>query len=60
MGGGEGEFFGTLFFPEEEGLDVEVEDGIGGAGSEINVGGGGIVEMEVEVEGATEEGAGPC
>ncbi|KAF7830335.1 hypothetical protein G2W53_012668 [Senna tora] len=44
-----GDLLGAVLFPEEEGLDVEVERGRGGIGG-----------VEVEMEGATQNGARPC
>lgn len=48
-----GELLGAVFFPEDEGLDVEVE---GGERRERGWGIEGVV-VEVEVEGATQKGA---
>lgn len=55
-----GEFLGSVFFPEDEGLDVEVE---GGRGRERRRGrrrerrGIKWMVMELNVEGATHNGA---
>lgn len=57
----EGELFGAVFVPKKERFDVKVEgrDIIGVGVVFVVVSGGGVVEEEVQMEGAAEEGAGP-